>query len=177
MQFVASAADNLSASAAATTQVEALADLKIEIRDPQGPVAVGTEAVYELVIRNRGSAAAKDVDLVAFFSEGLEAKSVEGGGHEITTGQVVFTPLASVGAGETVVYKVHAHADREGHHVFRCELFCESLHTKLAAEEATYFYGSDSPASAADSSVLQQQPTQSEPRELNEGDQAPPIPE
>jgi hypothetical protein len=176
MQFVTSAGDNLSASAASTTQVEALADLKIEIRDPQGPVAVGTDAVYELVIHNRGSAPAHDVDLVAFFSEGLEASAVEGGGHEITTGQVTFTPLATVGAGDTVIYKVRAKADREGHHVFRCELFCESLHTKLAAEEATFFYG-DAAAPAASAAPAQSQFTPAEPAPLNSGDDAPPFPE
>jgi uncharacterized repeat protein (TIGR01451 family) len=174
MQFVTSAGDNLSASAASTTQVEALADLKIEIRDPQGPVAVGSEAVYDLVIHNRGSAPAHDVDLVAFFSEGLEASAVEGGGHEISTGQVTFTPLATVGAGDTVTYKVRAKADREGHHVFRCELFCESLHTKLAAEEATFFYGD---AAQARGTPADSQFVPSEPAGPGSGDEAPPLPE
>ncbi len=177
MQFVASAADNLSSSAASTTQVEALADLKIELRDPQGPVAVGNEAVYELVIRNRGSAAAHNVELVAFFSEGLEATAVDGSGHEIATGQIIFKPILTIGAGETITYKVHAQADREGHHVFRCELFCESLHTKLAAEEATFFYGSDSLSPSASEQPPRQEPTPAEPGALSTSDDAPPFPE
>ena len=78
LQFVATADEDLSTAATANTQVQALADLKIEVRDPQGPVAVGQDSVYEVVVRNRGSAAAENVDLTVFFSEGLEAKSVEG---------------------------------------------------------------------------------------------------
>jgi uncharacterized repeat protein (TIGR01451 family) len=177
MQFVASAEGNLSSSAASTTQVEALADLKIELRDPQGPVAVGNEAVYELVIRNRGSAAAHNVDLVAFFSEGLEATTVDGGGHEIATGQVIFKPILTIGAGETITFKVHAQADREGHHVFRCELFCESLHTKLAAEEATFFYGSESLTPSASEQATHPEPTPDAPVALDTSDDAPPLPE
>src|SRR5262249_4267172 len=73
MQFAAGADGNLTAAASSNTQIEALADLKIEVRDPQGPIAVGEEAVYEVLIRNRGTKAAEGVDLAVFFSEGLEA--------------------------------------------------------------------------------------------------------
>ena len=46
-------------------------------------------------------------------------------------------------AGETQVFRVHARADRSGNHVFRAEVVCQSLNTKLAAEEATHFYGDE----------------------------------
>ncbi|MGD9722355.1 MAG: hypothetical protein AB7O59_12695 [Pirellulales bacterium] len=186
MQFVATAADELSASATSETKVQALADLKIEVRDPQGPIAVGGDAVYEVVLRNRGSAPAENVEVVVFFSEGLEAMSVEGGAHEITTGQVAFKPIATVGAGESVVFRVHAKADRSGHHVFRTELVCQSLGTKLAAEEATFFYGDgDTAAAPADAAADQQnaagsvepQPHVAEGGEAAAADSAPPVPE
>ncbi len=148
MQFVSMADGNLSAAATSTTRVEALADLKLEVRDPQGPIAVGEETVYEVHVRNRGTKAAHGVDLSVFFSEGLEATSVEGGSHEIGPGQVIFKPIATVGAGDTAVYRVHARADKSGNHIFRAEVVCQSLHTKLAAEEATHFYGDDKEASA-----------------------------
>lgn len=196
MQFVATAAGDVSTSTTSNTQVEALADLKIELRDPQGPIAVGSDAEYEVVLRNRGSAAAKNVEVVVFFSEGLEADSVEGPKYEIATGQVLFEPIASIGAGETVSIKVHAKAERGGHHVFRAELYCESLGTKLAAEEATYFYGEEAIASAKkDSEHREPQPTPaverepqptpavpieqdspSTPRELPRDDAPPPVP-
>ncbi len=150
LQYVATAADEVGASTTSTTQVEALADLKIEVRDPQGPVAVGDDAEYEVVLRNRGSAAAENVEVLVFFSEGLEAATVDGGPHEIATGQVIFDPIGAIGAKETVVLRVRAKADRSGHHVFRAELICESLGTKLAAEEATFFYGDDALTASTD---------------------------
>jgi uncharacterized repeat protein (TIGR01451 family) len=192
LQFVAMANDNLSTASTANTQVQALADLKVEVRDPQGPIAVGEEAVYEVVVRNRGSAPADHVDLAVFFSEGLEATSVEGGEHELAAGQVVFRPIAAVGAGETVVFRVHTKADRGGNHVFRAELVCQSLGTKLAAEEATHYYGDDQAVPAAASSEEKTgeptpaapadeastgEPTPAAPRELPGSDQPPPVPE
>ena len=58
MQFITVADGDLSAAATSTTRVEALADLKLEVRDPQGPIAVGEDTVYEVHIRNRGTKAA-----------------------------------------------------------------------------------------------------------------------
>ncbi len=146
MQFVAVADGDLSTSTAAATRVEALADLKLEVRDPQGPVAVGEDAIYEVHVRNRGTKAAEQVELAVFFSEGLEAASADGGAHEIGAGQVLFKPIMSIGPGESAVLRVRARADRPGNHRFRAEVVCQTLGTKLAAEEATQFYGDDTTA-------------------------------
>ena len=158
LQFVASADDNLSSTAASNTQIEALADLKLEVRDPQGPIGLGEDTVYEVVVRNRGTKSADNVDLAVFFSEGLEAASVEGGAHEIGEGQVLFKPITAIGPGETIIFRVHAKAAVGGNHVFRAELVCQDLNTKLAAEEATLFYGDDTAASAASEAPTSPQP-------------------
>jgi uncharacterized repeat protein (TIGR01451 family) len=142
-QFVAVADGDLSAAATSTTHVEALADLKLEVRDPQGPVAIGEDAIYEVQIRNRGTKMAEHIDLLVFFSEGLEASSVDGPPHEVTMGQVIFKPIASLAAGDTLSVRVHARADKPGNHIFRAELTSHHPTTKLAAEEATHFYGED----------------------------------
>jgi uncharacterized repeat protein (TIGR01451 family) len=141
LQVAAQASGELSAATTCSTHVEAIADLKLEVRDPRGPVAVGDEAVYEVRILNRGTKAAQGVDLAVFFSEGLEPTAADGGTHEIGEGQVIFQALPSLGPGETAVYHVRAQAAQAGNHVFRAEVLCESLSTKLAAEEATHFYG------------------------------------
>ncbi len=141
LQFSVVGDGEVSASATSNTRVEAIADLKLEVRDPQGPIAVGDDAVYEIRVRNRGTKAAEGVDLAVFFSEGLEPSSAEGGPHDVGSGQVVFKPIASIAAGEAATFYVRARASGAGNHVFRAEVVCESLNTKLAAEEATHFYG------------------------------------
>jgi hypothetical protein len=169
LQFVTTADGDVSSVAMANTRVEALADLKLEVRDPHGPIAVGEDAVYEVLVRNRGTKAADGVDLAVFFSDGLEAVSAEGGQHDISPGQVIFRPLASLPAGEVMVYRIHAKAEKGGNHVFRAEVACSSLNTKLAAEETTRFYGDEAVAPLASEALA-------EPSTSSFSDTAPDLP-
>ncbi len=182
MQFVAVAAGDLSAAYTSNTRVDAIADLKLEVRDPQGPVAVGEDAIYEVHIRNRGSKSADNVEVAVFFSEGLEAVSVEGGPNDISPGQVIFKPIAQLIAGDTIVYRVRSRAEKPGHHRFRAEVVCQSLQTKLAAEEATQFYGDEKAASgdisesSAEESPLRERPVP-QPKQPAAGGEAVPLPQ
>lgn len=54
-------------SKVATIRVEAMADLAMEIVDPQGPISIGEEAVYEIHIRNQGTRPAEMVSAVDRF--------------------------------------------------------------------------------------------------------------
>jgi uncharacterized repeat protein (TIGR01451 family) len=141
MQLLSTAASDLSDSTAASTNVEALADLKLEVIDPPGPLAIGEEMVYEVHIRNRGTKAAENVDVAGFFSQGVEPISAQGAQNDVGSGQVVFHPINSIPAGTEVVLKIKARADLAGTHVFRAEVSCPSVGAKLASEETTMFYG------------------------------------
>ncbi|HEY1601523.1 MAG TPA: hypothetical protein VGG64_18120 [Pirellulales bacterium] len=127
-------------AASAKTQVEAVADLAMEVVDPSGPVLVGTDMVYEIHIRNRGSKSAESIDVVTYFSNGVEPVSVEGGPHELKPGMVVLRTIPALEMGREVVYKIKARADIAGRHRFRAELSCNPLDTKLTEEETTLFY-------------------------------------
>ncbi|HEV7225083.1 MAG TPA: hypothetical protein VGN42_20425, partial [Pirellulales bacterium] len=146
IEAIAIADGDLKQTQVAVTQVVAVADLVLDVSDPSGPVAVGSDAVYELRVRNRGTKSAEAVEIVAFYSKGIEPLRAEGGAHEISPGTVAFDPIPALGAGEETVFKIHARADAGGTHRFRVELQCKSLGTKLTQEETTLFY-SDEPAS------------------------------
>ena len=120
--------------------VEALADLKLEVIDPKGVVPVGEMAVYEIHIKNHGLIAAKGIEVVAMFSEGVEPSHVEGGQHSIRDGRVAFRPIDELAAGGETVLRIHAKATASGTHVFRAEVSCQELEAKLAAEETTRFF-------------------------------------
>jgi len=151
-------AGGVSDSTTALTNVIALADLKLEVSDPQGPVAVGEHAVYEVRIRNRGTKAAEGIDVESFFSEGIDPVDAEGAPHRIgNDGQIVFDTIDELRAGGEIVLKIHGLASEPGNHVFRAEVRCRELETKLAAEETTRFYGGQ-PGS-------QQRPDSQEPEE------------
>ncbi len=139
-----SADDDLAASSEVKTLVEALADLQLVINDPRGPVPIDEETTYEVLISNRGTKAAEMVDVVVFFSEGIEPLSVAGGNATVNPGQVIFHPIDQIAPGEDVIYKIAARANRSGNHVFRTEVACDEADVRLVAEESTRFYGAHS---------------------------------
>jgi uncharacterized repeat protein (TIGR01451 family) len=148
IEGVATAAGDLKDSNLVNTQVMALADLVLEVSDSPGPIPVGDEVIYEVQLRNRGTGAAEEVEIVASFSNGLEPLSVEGGRYEISSGSVVFKPIASLAAGSEALFKIHGRAKTAGNHAIRVELECKSLGTRLSREDSTLFYSEDG-ASAA----------------------------
>lgn len=135
-------ADDLTDVAMTSTKVEAVADLKLTVNDPQGPKPVGEEVTYEVTLTNRGTKAARKVAVVVNFSEGIEPISVAGGTAEVGGGQATFAPIISIEPGASHQLKVTAKADRAGSHVFRAEVRCTDPETRLASEQTTRFFGS-----------------------------------
>jgi uncharacterized repeat protein (TIGR01451 family) len=133
--------DNLVADGNATVQIDAIADLALEVTDPPGPVAVGTETQYQVKVENRGSKAADSVEIVAYFSHGIEPLGAEGGNYQVGPGQIVFDAIPSIAAGQAKTFVVKARAESTGNHIIRAEVFCKPLGTRLVGEESTYFYG------------------------------------
>jgi uncharacterized repeat protein (TIGR01451 family) len=138
----ATASGNLTDTKTAATNVVALADLKLDVSDPSGPVAVGSPAIYEIHIKNRGASAAKDVNIVGLFSEGIEPEQAEGAMYTVADGRVSFKTI-DVPAGRDIVLRIRTHAVQPGTHIFRAEVLCRDLEIKLAAEETTRFYTDD----------------------------------
>lgn len=136
----ATAEGNLSAQSQLVTQIQAVADLALRVEDPPRPVPLGEEAVYRIFVENRGSKAANDIRIVAFFSEGIEPVAASGAEHRIAPGQVIFQPIAKIDPGQSVILAVRAKAERSGNHIFRAELQCPSSDIRLVAEETTRYY-------------------------------------
>lgn len=139
----ATTAGDLTDSKLGVTNVVALADLKLDVSDPPGPVAVGQEAVYEIRVTNRGASAAEEVNVVGLFSNGLEPETGEGAPYTVSDGRVAFRTINKLPAGQDIVLQIRAKATEPGTHVFRAEVLCRDLEIKLAAEETTRFYRDD----------------------------------
>ena len=119
------------------TRVELIADLKLTVLDPAGPQPVGEEIPYRVIIENRGSKTARNVHVIAFFSEGIEPAAAKGSEYQKKEGQVIFAPIDAIAPGAKVELVVMAIADRPGSHRFRAEVECKDIETRLAAEETT----------------------------------------
>jgi uncharacterized repeat protein (TIGR01451 family) len=140
VEVAASAEDDLIASAFALTQVESAANLALEVKDPGGPVPVGEDTVYEIRVRNRGTKDAEGVEVIGYFSRGIEPIGADGGANRIGPGQVVFMPIPTLAPGAETVLKIRACADTPGNHIFRAEMHCKALGSRLVSEDATLYY-------------------------------------
>ena len=132
--------EELTDSKAFQTDVVALADLKLEVSDPQGPLPLGEAVVYEIRVRNRGTTGAEHINIVGLFSEGIDPTTVEGAQYSVRDGRVSFHPIKSLPAGREILLRIHAQASQAGTHIFRTEVTCPKLDIKLAAEETTRFF-------------------------------------
>lgn len=137
-----------SAPVTASTEVVALADLKLDVSDPKGPIATDQEVEYEIRVTNRGSNDAHDVRVVGLFSAGVDPHHVEGGPSQMHDGRVAFDAIERLAPGEQKVFTIHARAHEEGSHRFRAEVLCRDLEIKLVAEETTRFF-QDQPINVA----------------------------
>ncbi len=140
LEITSAADDDLVAAAELITKVEAMADLRLEVKDPEGPVPVGSNTTYELHVRNRGTKAAENVEVLAYFSTGVEPVSADGQPHHLSPGQVVFDLIPAIPPAAEIVLKVKIKAETAGNHVFRAEVHCKTLGTRLVREEVTHFY-------------------------------------
>ena len=95
---------------------------------------------YELRVRNRGTKSADNVEIVTYFSEGVEPVVAEGHPNRLAPGQVIFHPITSMAPNTEVVLTIRARAAKDGNHIFRAEVHCKPLGTRLVREETTHFY-------------------------------------
>jgi hypothetical protein len=124
-----------------TANVFGVADLKLDVNDPQGPRSLNEPAPFEIQVINRGTSPARDVSVIAHFDHGVEPIKVVGAKATLVPGQVLFDLIKEIGPGEKVVLTIHASASVEGRHRFRAEIFAGDPETRLVQEEMTWFLG------------------------------------
>ncbi len=136
----ASAEDDLFTSAEAIVRVEAVANIRLEVKDPAAPVPIGEQGVYEVRVRNRGTKEAQGIEVIGYFSQGIEPVNATGAPNRFGEGQVTFQPIDSLAPGAEVVFKIYAKAETPGNHVFRAEARCRALNTRLIREATNLYY-------------------------------------
>ena len=133
--------NQLVAATEATTRVETVADLVLSVVDPKGPLPTGEPITYTITIKNRGSRAARNVDLAMLFSKGIEPTSAEGLEYRTEPGQVQFSSIGSIEPGQEISVKVVAKPLAAGTHQFRAQLKCTEADSDEVAQGTTKFYG------------------------------------
>lgn len=125
-----------------TTAVEGASSLAVELVDLDDPVEVGTEAIYEVRVKNTGTAAARNVALACELEPGMKLIAAHGPAqHVAENGVIVYQAISELQAGQTSVFRVHVAAEKAGNMRFRTRLTSESVEQPLTNEELTKFYG------------------------------------
>ena len=146
LQVAAAAADDLTAATAVMTRVDAVANLVLDVTDPQGPAALGEEATYEIRVRNRGTREAENVQVFAYFSRGIEPMGAEALPNRLGAGQVLFQPITSLAAGAEVVLKVRARRNWPETTSSCAKAHCKPLGARLVREATNLYYADATPA-------------------------------
>jgi uncharacterized repeat protein (TIGR01451 family) len=140
-KVTAKADRGVTAHAEAKTQFEGAAGIHVEI-DAKDKLPVGGESDYVIRVMNRGTGAAKNLQLTAVVPEQLQVVSKEGPTEAVQEKQTfTFAPLAVLAAGQEKTYKIHVKAIRAGEVKLIVELKTDDLTTPLHEEEATTIFG------------------------------------
>jgi len=122
-----------------TTEVASRADLRINMNNDGGPVRVGGKATFDVIVENRGSSSASDVEVAIELPESLMA--VEGPSLFIDEGANTVTFLdAKLARGEKRQFKFEVVGVAKGEHVVRSVLKTSDSERRVIVEDSIFVF-------------------------------------
>lgn len=126
---------DLSARAEVKTLFQGVAGLTAKLTGP-GPVEVGQEVAYVLVVKNTGTDSAGDVKVTATVPAQLQATDAQGPAKAmLQADKVTYEPVA-LKAGEEIRYLIYVKALKAGDVRFRVDIEAKELSAGPVREEA-----------------------------------------
>ena len=122
-----------------TTEIASRADLSIDMKNNGGPVRVGGKATFEVVIENRGSSSASDVEVAIELTDSLMPVKnsdlfVDEGANKI---MFIDSQLAR---GEKRSFKFEVVGVAQGEHVVRSILKTSESERRVIVEDSVYVF-------------------------------------
>ncbi len=151
-------------TASAATFIEAIADVILEIEKPQDPIEAGATTEYVVLVTNRGSKAAENINVDILFSGGIEPLGDDTGKAKVNRerNEVRFDRIPALAPGEPLKFRVKARGLSSGNHKVLATLVCESTDTTLTQQVMSRFYqgrnSRTSSATSGDTNVLRGNP-------------------
>ena len=129
------------ARAQLATRVEGTASLDTSIVDLDDPVEIGSEAAWEVRVRNDGSKAAANLSVACELPAGVELLTAKGPTESVADGKtLLFKSLPQLAPGQQAIYRVHVRGMTEGTLRLRARITSDALDQPVSIEEATKFY-------------------------------------
>lgn len=129
------------ASAMATTTIETLPALLLEVVDREDLVRVNENVMYTIRVTNQGTGPDTNVGVTATLPPELQFVNAGGASNAQAQGQQIrFAPVPSVGAGKTIEWNLEAKAIKAGDVRFQLDMNSDSLGKNVTETEATRLY-------------------------------------
>lgn len=119
-------------------EVLGIAAVRLETVDLVDPVAVGEETVYEIRVKNQGTAESLNVGILALLPD--EMTFIAGTGDSSITAegqQVMFEPIESLAPGDIATWRLRARADTPGRTRLRLEMTSGASRRPIIEQEST----------------------------------------
>ncbi len=124
--------------------VEGLAAVEFQVIDLSDPVEIGGEAAYEIVVKNGGTKAASDVEIVALLPVEMQLVAAEGPvRHKIAGQKVVFEPIPTLAPGDSVTLQLTAKTLEAGDARLQVKLLTADMQSPVTKEENTKIFGDE----------------------------------
>lgn len=112
--------------------------LNVCIVDTEDPICIGEMTTYNITVVNQGSEADTNVVVLLTFPDELEPLRASGDSAAQVSGQTVrFAPYQSLGARQTLKYRVDARAKKSGDGRVKLEVSSDSIKTPIVQQEST----------------------------------------
>ncbi len=130
----------LTASTEQEVSVTGMSSLTYRVTAQTDSVEAGQEAVYEILLSNRGTKETTNVNLQIQLPEGMDAVEADGPTrYQLQAGGISFLPLSRIAPKEEVLYKLKTRCNTPGDQRIRVEVSSDDM-VPLAKEESVRVY-------------------------------------
>jgi uncharacterized repeat protein (TIGR01451 family) len=120
--------------------VDGFAELSFAISNAGGPIEVGAETSYEIVVTNSGSKPDSNVRVQLQLPPGLELISSSGDAQTDGRGTVIFPPRPQLAPREELKYGLRVRGTAPGTHIVRAVVVSDHGTVPVTKEESTRVY-------------------------------------
>lgn len=121
------------------TIIATRADLSIQMKNIGGPVQVGSEADFVVMIENRGSNIASDMEIEILLPAGMRPSSPEEGVVDQNANSILFSD-SDLKPGKVREFRFTATGVEKGEHIVRSSLRSGSSQQRVIVENSVYVY-------------------------------------
>ena len=133
------------------TIIATRAELSIQMQNIGGPVQVGNEATFVVIVENRGSSVASDMEIEVQLPQGMRPATPRDGVVDDDANSILFAD-SELSPGKTREFKFSAVGVEKGEHIVRSSLESVGSKQRIIVENSVFVY---EPAQARVSEKLQ----------------------